>query len=81
MVLHRAGAQEQGLRDLVVVAARGDAAARRKSSGIGSRPHEPSVFGSLHVGLRVLHKAEAVVHFKSVGEKKLLLAWSPLKRA
>jgi DNA helicase-2/ATP-dependent DNA helicase PcrA len=26
-------------------------------------------------------KAEAVVRFPSVGEKRLLLAWSPLKKA
>ncbi|MEW6152814.1 MAG: DNA helicase PcrA [Actinomycetota bacterium] len=84
-----------GGRDRIVESAMGGGAGRRASpppvrttggEQLGLRVGEDVVHGKFGEGviLEIIgegDKAEAVVRFPSVGEKRFLLAWAPLKRA
>ena len=85
-----AGAGSSGhRRDVVEAALRGRVASPAKTTGaeaLALRVGEDVVHGKWGEGvvLEVIgsgDKAEAVVRFPGLGEKRLLLAWTPLKRA
>ena len=78
-----------GRAGIVEAAIRGGMASPAKTTGaedLGIRTGDDVVHGKWGEGV-VLDvsgsgdKAEALVRFPSVGEKRLLLAWSPLKKA
>ena len=79
------GGGRQGLVDAAIRA--GATPARTKGAeGLGLRAGDDVVHGKWGEGviLEVVgqgEKAEAVVRFPGIGEKRLLLAWAPLKRA
>ena len=76
-------------RDVVEAAVRGRAAAPARTSGaeaLGLAAGDDVVHGKWGEGviLEIIgsgDKAEAVVRFPGLGEKRLLLAWAPLKKA
>ena len=76
-------------RDVVDAALRGRVASPARTTGaedLGLRVGEDVVHGKWGEGvvLEIIgsgDKAEAVVRFPGLGEKRLLLAWTPLKRA
>ena len=83
------GLRPGGREGIVDAAIRGRMATPARTSGaeqLGIRAGDDVVHGKWGEGV-VLEvkgegeKAEAVVRFPSVGEKVLLLAWSPLKKA
>ena len=85
----RSGSPGEHRRDVVDAAIRGRSNAPVRTTGaeeIGLRPGDDVVHGKWGEGviLEVMgsgDKAEAVVRFPGVGEKRLLLAWAPLKKA
>ncbi|HEX2849341.1 MAG TPA: ATP-dependent DNA helicase PcrA, partial [Acidimicrobiales bacterium] len=77
-----------GGRDAIAAAAARGGATPAKTSGaeqLGLRVGDDVVHGKWGEGVIIDvigegDKAEAVVRFPSVGEKRLLLAWAPLKK-
>jgi DNA helicase-2/ATP-dependent DNA helicase PcrA len=83
----RGGADEHRSR-VVEAAMRGEATPARTTGAesLGLRVGDDVVHGKWGEGVVILlegqgEKAEAVIRFPSVGEKRLLLAWTPLKKA
>jgi len=75
-----------GIVDSVIRAASSSPARTTGAETIGLHAGDDVVHGKWGEGviLEVIgsgDKAEAVVRFPSVGEKRVLLAWAPLKRA
>jgi ATP-dependent DNA helicase UvrD/PcrA len=76
----------EGIVDSAIRRAQSAPARTTGAEGMGLRAGEDVVHGKWGEGvvLEVIgagDKAEAVVRFPSVGEKRVLLAWAPLKRA